>query len=185
MSTSIIPTAPTCLNHVSAKTLRRSYSIAAEVTIDDPRPGGVLFAQGGRFGGHSLFIKEGRLHYVYNWLGEIEQKVSSDRNVPAGKHVLAARFEREGMDGPSPTGKVELLIDDEVVGSIPIKTQPAYFSLVGEGLAVGRDSGQAVSKEYRPPFEFTGGTIKQVIVQLGRDRIRDLEKEAQTMMARE
>ncbi|WP_303902463.1 arylsulfatase [Thiohalomonas denitrificans] len=171
--------------HVAAKTHGRSYSVAAEVTIGEKRAEGVLFAQGGRFGGHSLFIKEGRLHYVYNWLGEIEQKVSSDRSVPAGRHSLAARFERQGFDGPSPTGRLELLVDDAVVGHIDIKTQPAYFSLVGEGLAVGRDSGQAVASDYRPPFEFSGGTIKQVIVQLGRERVRDLEKEAQAMMARE
>jgi arylsulfatase A-like enzyme len=170
---------------VAAKTQGRSYNITAEVTVEDKKAAGVLFAQGGRFGGHSLYIKDGRLHYVYNWLGESEQKVSSGKNIAAGKHTFGARFEKQGTDGPSATGTVTLLIDNEVVGSADIKTQPAYFSLVGEGLTVGRDSGQAVSSDYQPPFAFTAGTIRQAIVELGRERLRHIENEAQAMMARE
>lgn len=51
----------------------------------------------------------------------------------------------KGTDGPSPTGTVDLYIDEQVVGTVDIKTQPGAFSLAGEGLAVGRDSGQPVS----------------------------------------
>ncbi|HKJ87115.1 MAG TPA: sulfatase-like hydrolase/transferase, partial [Gammaproteobacteria bacterium] len=171
--------------HVAANTHGRSFSIAAEVTIDSAAAEGVLFAQGGRFGGHSVYIQDGNLHYVYNWLGEVQQKVSSGEKVPTGKHSLGARFEKTGADGTSPTGKAELFIDEQVVGTADIKTQPAYFSLVGEGLTVGRDSGQPVSSDYRPPFAFTGGTIKQVAVEVGVERLRDLESEARAMMARE
>src|SRR5262249_17891550 len=46
----------------------RSYKIVANVDIDDPDAGGVIFAHGSRFGGHALFIKDGKLHYVYNFL---------------------------------------------------------------------------------------------------------------------
>lgn len=170
---------------VAAHTQGRSYSITAEVAVDNKKIEGVLFAQGGRFGGHALFVKDSRLHYVYNWLGEVEQKVSSEKNLAAGHHSYGARFTKQGMDGSSATGTVELIIDDRTVNSIEIKTQPAHFSLVGEGLAVGRDSGQAVSSDYKPPFEFTGGTIRQVVVELGGERLRDVEKEAAAMMARE
>ena len=47
----------------------RSYKILADVEITDPNCSGVIFAHGSRFGGHSLFIKDKRLHYVYNFLG--------------------------------------------------------------------------------------------------------------------
>ena len=47
----------------------RSYTIAVEVDIADPGASGVLFAQGSRFGGHALYIKDGKLKYVYNWVG--------------------------------------------------------------------------------------------------------------------
>ena len=51
----------------------RSYSIGALVDMPAPGAQGVLFAQGARFGGHSLYVKDNRLHYVYNFVGIIEQ----------------------------------------------------------------------------------------------------------------
>ena len=53
----------------------RSYSIAAEVNIETPEAEGVLFAHGCLFGGHSLYIKDGLLKYVYNFCSLIEQKI--------------------------------------------------------------------------------------------------------------
>ncbi len=47
----------------------RSYTIAVEATIDTEEAGGVLFAQGSRFGGHALYLKDGKLKYVYNFVG--------------------------------------------------------------------------------------------------------------------
>ena len=66
----------------AANVRRRSYKILAEVDIDTADAKGVLIAHGGRFGGHSLFVKDGHLNYVYNWLGE-EQKIVSDTQVPS------------------------------------------------------------------------------------------------------
>jgi arylsulfatase len=170
---------------VSANTHGRSFDIGCELTVDDEKAKGVLFAQGGRFGGHSLFIKDRRLHYTYNWLGETEQMVTSNKTIPTGAHTFGARFDMTGVDGVSPTGNVELYIDEQVVGTLEINTQPGAFSLAGEGLAVGRDSAQPVSSEYKSPFAFEGGTIKQVTVDLRGERIRDLDKEAQAMMSRD
>ena len=66
-----------------------------------------------------------------------------------------------------------------------MRTQLAQFTLCGDGLCVGRDSGDAVSKEYTRARTFKGGTIVQVEVDVGDDRYVDLEKEAAAMMARE
>lgn len=170
---------------VAAKTHGRSFDIGCELTVDKERAKGALFAQGGRFGGHALFIQDRRLHYVYNWLGESEQIVTSNKRIPTGKHTFGARFDMTGTDGPSPNGNVDLYIDEQVVGSAKIKTQPGAFSLAGEGLAVGRDSGQPVSSKYQSPFRFEGGTIQQVTIDLRGERIRDLDKEAQAMMSRD
>lgn len=49
----------------------------ADVTVDTTGAEGVLFKQGGAHGGHVLFIQDGRLHYVYNFLGERQQLLSS------------------------------------------------------------------------------------------------------------
>src|SRR6202020_3350134 len=74
----------------------RSYTIAVEVTLDSGDAQGVLFAHGARFGGHALYVKDGKLKYVYNFVGDVEQIIESSGPVPTGRHVFSASFEREG-----------------------------------------------------------------------------------------
>jgi arylsulfatase len=164
----------------------RSYTIAAEVNIETPEASGVLFSHGARFGGHSLYIKDGKLKYVYSFVGIFEQVIESEETVPTGKHILSAAFEREGQDMPT-HGKLTLYINDKAVGSAEIKTQPGNFSLVGEGLNVGKDPGEPVTDDYpgERPYAFSGGQIQQVIVDVSGDHFIDIEKEAIAMMARE
>ena len=63
----------------------RSFAVLADVTIDTTGAEGVLFKHGGGHGGHVLFIQDGRLHYVYNFLGERQQLVSSSAAIPLGQ----------------------------------------------------------------------------------------------------
>ncbi len=60
------------------------------------------------------------------------------------------------------TGK--LYVNDKEVASGPMKTQFGKFTLVGDGLCVGYDSGDAVSQLYNTPGEFKGGSIASVTV---------------------
>jgi arylsulfatase A-like enzyme len=172
---------------VSVNIRRRSYTIAAGVTLDSDGAEGVLFAHGGVGGGHSLFVQDGRLHYVYNWLGERVQKISSDAELEPGKHVLSAAFEKTGDEQPSMSaiGTLTLYVDDDAVGSAEIVTQPGMFSLVGDGLCVGRDSASPVSPDYTAPFPFAGGTIDRVIVDVSGDHYVDHEKEVLAYIARD
>jgi arylsulfatase A-like enzyme len=163
----------------------RSYNIAVEVDIQKEEAEGVLFAHGGRFGGHTLYIKDGKLNYVYNWLGEKQQKLTSSTNIPTGKCILGVRFRKEGQEGTSAAGMAALYINNEKVAEAKIQTQPGNFSLTGEGLNVGQDGGQPVSGDYESPFEFKGGVIKQVTVDVSGEPFRDLEKELQGMLARD
>jgi hypothetical protein len=73
------------------------------------------------------------------------------------------------------------------VGEGEITTQPGNFSLVGEGLNVGRDPAEPVTDDYsgESPYAFTGGTIKEAIVDVSGEHYIDLEREAVAMMARE
>ena len=72
-----------------------SYKILAEVEITDRSAQGVILAQGSRFGGHALFVKDRRLHYVYNFLGiPPEQHLASEPLEP-GSHVLGVEFAKE------------------------------------------------------------------------------------------
>ena len=172
---------------VAVNVRRRSYTIAAGVTIDQAEAHGVLFAHGGVAGGHSLYLKDGRLHYVYSWLGERVQTVQAADPVTPGAHVLTAEFVKTGDDPAtmSATGTLTLYVDTVAVADAEIMTQPGMFSLVGDGLCVGRDSGSAVSPEYRAPFAFVDGTIDRVIVDVSGDHFVDHEREVLAYIARD
>jgi arylsulfatase A-like enzyme len=167
----------------------RSYSIGALVDIPALGAQGVLFAHGSWFGGHALYVKDNRLHYVYNFVGAIEQRISADRDIPTGeKVILSASFEKQGEDPPGiANGILSLYYGDQKVGEGRIKTQPGKFAIGGEGLCVGRDSGEAVTDDYpgTAPWRFTGGAIRQVRVNVSGRPYVDLEREAVAMMSRE
>jgi len=164
----------------------RSYSIAVEVSVEAEDASGVLFSHGARFGGHALYVKDRKLKYVYNFVGSNEQIVESTKEIPTGKVLLGASFVREGESMPT-TGTLSLFIDDELVGEGRIMTQPGNFSLVGEGLNVGKDPAEPITDDYAgvSPFAFTGGTIKEAVVDVSGDHYVDLELEALAMMKRE
>ncbi len=165
----------------------RSYTIAAGAVIDGPDAQGVLFAQGGVAGGHSMYIADGHLHYVYNWLGDAIQKISSNVTVPTGRHVFTAEFARDGEDTEtkSAVGTLTLYMDMKKVGEGRIKTQPGFFSLTGDGLCVGRDSGSPVSPDYTAPFAFSGGSIERVVVDVSGEPYIDLEKQVTAWVMRD
>src|SRR5262249_8971469 len=145
---------------VSANTRGRSFRILAEVDVTSPDVEGVIFAHGSRFGGHALFVKDRKLWYVYNFLGiPPEQQLVSGPLEP-GKHVLGMEFAKEGIgEHGEANGTATLYVDEQAVASGPMRTQQAQFTLCGDGLCVGRDSADAVSKEYTAPARFKGGTI--------------------------
>src|SRR5262249_30895774 len=132
-----------------------------------------------RFGGHSLFVKEKKLHYVYNFLGiKPEQHFVSSEEIKPGKYVLGMEFTREGAgEHKESLGKMKLYINDKVVAEGALKTQLGKFTLAGDGLCVGYDSGDAVSQEYTTPATFKGGTIRFVEVAVDKAQYLDREME--------
>jgi len=167
----------------------RSYVIGAQVDIPADGAQGVIFAHGSWFGGHSLYVKDNRLHYAYNFIGMFEQNVAATEDLPTGEDlILSASFDKDGEDPPGvATGMLSLYYGDRKVGEARIKTQPGNFELAGEGLCVGRDSGAAVTPDYpgQSPHRFTGGTIKRVVIDVSGEPYLDLEREAAAMLARE
>jgi arylsulfatase A-like enzyme len=166
----------------------QTFSVLAEVTVDTTGAEGVIFKQGGAHGGHVLFIQDGRLHYIYNFMGEEEQKISSSGAAPMGKHVFGIRFVRGGtVEGShTPLGEATLFIDDAAVGSLAdMKVHPGTFGLAGAGLSVGRNSGSAVSSSYKAPYAFSGGTIQQVVVDVSGKPYEDVEKELALAFAKD
>ncbi len=165
----------------------RSFKILAQVELDDAAAEGVILANGARFGGHSLFVKDRKLWYAYNFIGiPPEQQLVSPDELTTGSHVLGVEFAKEshGERGEA-LGTATLYVDDAAVAKAAWKTQPGHFALCGEGLTVGRDSSDPVSKEYQAPFTFTGGRIKVVEINIGEDAYVDRERDFQAALARD
>jgi arylsulfatase len=164
----------------------RSYTVAVEATVDTEEASGVLLAQGSRFGGHALYVKDGKLKYAYNFVGIFEQIVESDEPIPTGHHVFSASFEREGDAMPA-EGMLTLHVGEQKVGEGRIRTQPGKFSLGGEGLNIGREGAEAVTDDYpgERPWAFVGGTIVKAVIDVSGAPFVDLAQEARMAFARD
>jgi arylsulfatase len=170
---------------VAVSPTQRSFNIAAEVVVQDGQANGVLFAQGSDTGGHTLYVKDGHVNYVYNWLGELQQKITSSEPLTAGRHTVEVSFEVKDHDATkSPLGPARLFIDQKEVGAADIKTQPAFFGLEGV-VTVGRDVGRPASDDYTSPDAFRGGSIEKVIVSIKGKRHTDPNMEAEMARRRE
>ncbi|MGW0174048.1 arylsulfatase [Rhodococcus sp. NPDC003322] len=157
----------------------RSFTIAAGVDVAAPDAEGVLYAHGGTAGGHSLYVKDNRLHYTFNWVGTHLQEVVADRPIEPGRHICTAEFVAEGKNTdpamPGFSGTLNLYLDDQRVATDHLVTQPGPFCAVGDGICAGRDSASPVTPDYRSPFPFTGGTIDKVVVDVSGERYLDHE----------
>ena len=166
----------------------RSYNFGVFVDFGD-NPDGVLFANGSRFGGHSLYVKDGKLRYCNNLIGLKEQMVVADKDLPKGECIVGISFEMSKVDKEKyrTEGTATLYINDEQVGQQDIETQLGAFSVCGEGFMVGRCAGAPVTADYPGvhPWAFTGGTIQKVVVDLSGDHYVDLEHEAMAAMKRD
>ncbi|HEY7088591.1 MAG TPA: arylsulfatase [Tepidisphaeraceae bacterium] len=172
---------------VAVNTRGRSYKILTDLELTDPDASGVIFAMGSRFGGHAMFIKDHKLHYVYNFLGiPPEQHFVSSEALKPGKYTLGMEFIREkaGEHGEN-VGQVKLYINDKTVAEGTMRTQLGKFGLGGGGLCVGYSGPDAVSREYTAPAKFTGGTILGVGVTVEKAQYGDLEKEAQRALMKD
>ncbi len=163
----------------------KSYKIVANVEIKDANASGVIFAHGSRFGGHSLFIKDHKLYYVYNFLGITEYQLTSGVLKP-GKYTFGMEFTKEKAgEHHESIGTAKLYVNDKEIATGSMTAQVGKFTLVGDGLCVGFDSGDPVSKQYKSPGEFKGGVISFATVSTGKEQYLDLEKEAARAFSKE
>ena len=171
--------------HSAANTHGVSFKVLAEVEFTETTEG-VIFAHGSRFGGHAMFVKAGNLFYVYNFLGMAPEQC---REVPAptsGTHIGGVEFTKERMgDHKESIGPATLYIDQKCVAEAEIRTMTGHFAITGEGLCIGYDSGDPVSSEYRPKFEFKNGTLHKVVFDIGTDKYVDAEAHLAAALARD
>jgi arylsulfatase A-like enzyme len=144
----------------------KSFTVTAEVTGWESALNGTIIAQGGRFGGWTLYVKDGKATFAYNLLGLQHFGTEATTAVPEGTHQIRAEFAYDG-GGLAKGGDVTLFYDGERVGEGRVEaTQPFIFS-ADETTDVGYDAGTPVSTE-APTGKFTG-TINWVQLDLGAD----------------
>jgi arylsulfatase len=123
----------------------------------------VIIAQGGRFGGWSLYVKNGKLKYYYNWLDREHYTLVSKEALPAGKVTVKFEFNYDG-GGVGKGGTGQLLVDSQKVADGRIEhTQPFIFS-ADETEDVGEDLGTPVTEDYKQGDNKFTGTIDKVTI---------------------
>jgi arylsulfatase len=145
-------------------TRNRSSSITAVVNIAKPGAEGAIVADGGRFGGYSLYLKNGKLVLHYNFVNTDRYTIRSNTDVPLGKSTLRYEFKIAGaLPGSGGTGK--LFINDQLVGEGKIEKTAPNSQSWGDSFTVGMDLGTPVSEDYQSPFKFTE-TLEHVTFEL-------------------
>jgi arylsulfatase A-like enzyme len=175
----------------AARLVNRSFTITADVEVPEDGAEGVLFAQGGIEGGHALFLRGGRLHYVYNYVARAMTHLESAEPVPSGRVQLRYEFERTGeasmREGLGAPGVGRLFVDGRQVGEAKLEhTVPVMFG-ISASVTVGRATGSPVCGMYAGAFPFTGG-LDAVRVEVGREHVtseQDHEAQMRIAMARQ
>jgi len=154
------------LEGVFVNVKNRSKSITAEIEIPAAGANGTILAQGGRFGGWSLYVKNGVPAYDYNFLGLQRTSIASTKPLATGKATIRFDFAYDG-GGPAKGGTGTLSVNGEKVGEGRIaQTQAGMFS-ADETADVGIDLGtpvvEAIGSEAKSRFT---GRIEKVTVQV-------------------
>ncbi len=138
-----------------------SHRITARIQRRDITDDGVIIADGGRFGGWTIYIRDNRLHYTTNNFGE-RCRLSSPVAIPPGAATLRADVVRSGKD----EGRVRFYINDQESGE-GVLSPFRYYNFVNEPIEVGRDSQTPVDDAYGSPYEFHGHIVDVVIEAFG------------------
>jgi arylsulfatase len=141
----------------------RSLTITADVEIPQGGANGVILAQGGRFGGWSLYFKDGRPIYTYNFLGLQRFSVAAAQAAPAGKATIRFEFAYDG-GGLAKGGLGTIFVNGTKVAEGRIeRTQPYIFS-ADETADVGEDDATPVTEDYKAyDNKFTGKILKVTV----------------------
>ena len=163
--------------NVFINTKNRSHTITAEVEIPKGGANGVILSQAGRFGGWSLYVKDGKPTYTYNFLGLQRYKVAAPKALPHGKATIRYEFEYDGGGlGKGGTGTI-FVNGEKVAEGGSTARRVAVFS-ADEGADVGADDDTPVTDDYKEPNKFTG-KIGKVTVELKEVKAADLEEAEQ------
>ena len=145
----------------------KSHTVTSEIVVGDGASG-VIVAQGGEFGGWSLYLVEGKPRYCYNMFGVHRFHVAGDVPVPAGTHQVRVEFAYDG-GGLAKGGTAAIYLDGSKIGEGRVEgTVPMLFS-ADETLDLGGDTGSPVSDEYTSATSTFTGTVSWVQLDIADD----------------
>jgi Sulfatase len=146
----------------------KSHSVTADVTVPENGANGVIIAQGGRFGGWSMYTVDNTLRYCYNFFGLERFTVAADEPLPGGAHQVRMEFAYDG-GGIGKGGTVTLYLDGHQTAEGRVeRTHIALFS-AEETTDVGRETGSPVTDDYSATGNTFNGTIDGVRIEIGDD----------------
>ena len=124
----------------------------------------MILAQAGRFGGWSLYLKNGKPTYTYNFLGLKRFTIAAKNPVPAGKATIGFEFAYDG-GGLGKGGIGTILVNGKKVAQGRIERTQAMIFSADEGADVGEDGETPVVENYGipAPYKFTGKITKVTI----------------------
>ncbi len=128
----------------------RAHTIETQLELKGGEEG-VIVAVGGMTGGFTMFVKDGRLHYDYNYLDGVHYVMESEP-LPEGTTDLKFNFIKTQEFG----GKGELYVNGKKVAETDMPLMHISTYSLAETFDVGRDTGTQVSKMYTDPFPYTG-----------------------------
>ena len=162
--------------NVFINTKNRSHTITADVEIPQGGANGVILAQAGRFGGWSLYMKDGKPTYTYNFLGLQRFTVAASQPLAAGKATIQYEFASDGL-GMGKGGIGTILVNGQKAAEGRIeRTQCCGYS-ADEGADVGTDDGTPVTEDYKDRDNKFTGTIQKVTIELKEMKTANAEAE--------
>ena len=167
----------------------KSHSITAEIVVPEKGAEGVIIAQGANIGGWSLYAKNGKLKYCYNWGGFKHFMIEGTTPIPAGEHQVRMEFAYAG-GGLGKGGKVTLYTDGKKVGEGDVGATLTNVFSADDGCDVGEDTGAPVSPDYGPHGNAFNGRVKGVQLAIAEaaestDHLVDPEAAIRVAMARQ
>lgn len=159
-------------NRVAPALAGKAYTITADIDVPASGAAGVIIAQGGRYGGFTLFVKDNRVIYEINAFGNQSGKIVSSDPLPTGKTKIVVDVNPDGAQRAPNAVSFAIHGARGAEGTLQINNKPegsGHFENINgtdrETLDVGVDLGSAVSAEYQSPNRFTGN-IEKVTIQL-------------------
>ncbi len=143
----------------------KSYSVTAEIVVPAQGAEGVIIAQGANIGGWSLYAKDGKLKYCYNWSGMKHFFAESKEKLPAGQHQVRIEFKYDG-GGLGKGGLATLYVDGKKAGEGRVDATLAFIFSADDGCDVGEDTGAPVSPDYSSSHNHFNGEIKGVLISI-------------------